>query len=31
MDMSFGTCGIRILTQFVLLGGKFEKGLESAL
>jgi len=22
MDVSFGTCGIRILTQFVLLGGK---------
>ena len=22
MDVSFGTCGISILTQFVLLGGK---------
>jgi len=26
MDVSFGTCGIRILTQFVLLGGKLWEG-----
>ena len=26
MDVSFGTCGIRILTRFVLLGGKLWEG-----